>query len=78
MTGRLDDRGRAALRTAVLAAVLFWSSVAFAFEYKPITPTMESTTITLNGHDLTIQQVIDVARHGASSTAGVRTSRRLA
>jgi histidine ammonia-lyase len=65
MARRLDDVGRAALSTAVVAAVLSWSSAAFAFEYKPIMPTMEKTMITLTGHDLTIQQVIDVARRGA-------------
>jgi histidine ammonia-lyase len=33
--------------------------------YKPINPTMSDQTITLTGHDLTIQQVIAVARYGA-------------
>ena len=33
--------------------------------YRPITATMASKTITLTGHDLTIEQVIDIARHGA-------------
>ena len=33
--------------------------------YAAITPTMENKTITLTGHDLTIEQVIDIARHGA-------------
>src|SRR5579862_2363204 len=33
--------------------------------YTPITPTMADHTITLTGHDLTIEQVIAVARDGA-------------
>jgi histidine ammonia-lyase len=36
-----------------------------AIEYKPISPTMEAKVITLTGHDLTIEQVIEVARYGA-------------
>jgi histidine ammonia-lyase len=33
--------------------------------YRPITATLASKTITLTGHDLTIEQVVDIARHGA-------------
>lgn len=33
--------------------------------YTPITPTMADNTITLTGHDLSIEQVVQVARHGA-------------
>jgi histidine ammonia-lyase len=33
--------------------------------YQPIAPTMSGSTITLTGHDLTIEQVVDVARYGA-------------
>ena len=33
--------------------------------YQAIDPTMTGKTVTLTGHDLTIEQVIDVARHGA-------------
>src|SRR5882757_10416905 len=33
--------------------------------YQPITPTMSDDTITLTGRDLTIEQVVDVARRGA-------------
>ena len=33
--------------------------------YRPITATMAGKTITLTGHELTIEQVIDIARHGA-------------
>jgi histidine ammonia-lyase len=33
--------------------------------YRPIRPTMLDKTITLTGHDLTIEQLVDVARNGA-------------
>jgi histidine ammonia-lyase len=36
-----------------------------AADYQPITPTMSEKTITLTGRDLTIAQVVDVARYGA-------------
>jgi histidine ammonia-lyase len=38
---------------------------AFAVEFHPITADAESTVVTLTGHDLTIEEVIAVARHGA-------------
>jgi histidine ammonia-lyase len=33
--------------------------------YTPCDETMDGQTITLTGHDLTIEQIVDVARHGA-------------
>jgi histidine ammonia-lyase len=33
--------------------------------YRPINATMSDKTITLTGHDLTVEQVVDVARYGA-------------
>lgn len=48
-------------------AVSIWggtSSLAAA-EYHPIVPKMADKTITLTGHDLTIDQVVEVARYGA-------------
>lgn len=33
--------------------------------YNPITPTKANETVTLNGKDMTIQDVVDIARHGA-------------
>jgi hypothetical protein len=36
-----------------------------AFAYNPIIPTKSGETVTLNGRSLTIEQVVDVARHGA-------------
>jgi histidine ammonia-lyase len=41
-------------------------SLAFAASvYTPVTPTMADRTITLTGHDLTIEQIVAVARYGA-------------
>src|SRR6202790_3116194 len=36
-----------------------------AADYHPLTATMADKTITLTGRDLTIEQVVDVARYGA-------------
>jgi histidine ammonia-lyase len=54
-------------RGATLVAVLalpFWSIGARA-DYHPITPDAADKVITLTGHDLTIEEVVDVARHGS-------------
>ncbi|MEP6546584.1 MAG: aromatic amino acid ammonia-lyase [Gammaproteobacteria bacterium] len=52
----------ALLGAAVLcAAIPTWA----AANYTPITPTMADKTVTLNGHDLTIEQIVMVARYGA-------------
>jgi histidine ammonia-lyase len=56
--------------TAALAwagATTLAQSVAAA-DYHPITPSADSKVITLTGHDLTIEQVIEVARYGARVT----------
>jgi len=45
-----------------------WSGAASAVEpapYRPITPTLADQTVVLTGHDLTIDQVVQVARYGA-------------
>jgi histidine ammonia-lyase len=39
--------------------------VVAASAFTPITPTMADRTITLTGHDLTIEQIVQVARYGA-------------
>jgi histidine ammonia-lyase len=41
------------------------SQARAASEYHPIVPTMEGTTVTLTGHDLSIEELIAVARYGA-------------
>ncbi len=48
-----------------MAGACFIGPVAVAADYQPITPDAEGKVITLTGHDLTIEQVIEVARHGA-------------
>jgi histidine ammonia-lyase len=52
---------------ALAGAVLWCAAIAAraAPYYVPITPTMSERTVTLNGRDLTIDQVVMVARHGA-------------
>src|SRR5713226_7682328 len=40
-------------------------SALAATGYQPITPTMSDDTNTLTGRDMTIEQVVDVARYGA-------------
>ena len=49
---------------ALIGSGVIYSAAANEL-YRPITATMGNTTITLTGHDLTIEQVVDVARHGA-------------
>ena len=38
---------------------------ATAPSYQPITPRMSDHTVTLNGHELTIEEIVQVARYGA-------------
>ena len=50
----------------IMLGGLFANLPAFAeSNYHPIRPTMVDKTITLTGHDLTIEQLVDVARNGA-------------
>ena len=53
---------------ALIGSVLIFASPALAqndLGYHPIDPTEAGKTITLTGHDLTIEEVIAVARGGA-------------
>lgn len=53
-------------RTWACAALLCNASAVFAATaYAPIVPLMSARTVTLTGHDLTIEQIIMVARFGA-------------
>jgi histidine ammonia-lyase len=56
----------AALTIGLFAAVPARS----AEPYHPIDPTMADKTVTLTGHDLTIEQLVDIARHGAKVAIG--------
>ena len=58
------------LRIAVAAGALWLGGPVSAkpdlvVPYQPIEPTMSDTTITLTGHDLTIEELVQIARHGA-------------
>jgi histidine ammonia-lyase len=65
MRSRTRDWGPITARLIVFTLMLASAGGAAADDYKPINPTMANETVILNGHDLTIEQVIDVARHGA-------------
>jgi histidine ammonia-lyase len=62
---------------ALLCSCVIHSAVATE-AYRPITATMASKTITMTGHDLTIEQVVDVARHGAKVTISEEAMQRAA
>jgi histidine ammonia-lyase len=49
---------------------------AAATSYTPIEPTMSERTITLTGKDLSIDQIVAVARHGAKVEIGAEARRR--
>jgi histidine ammonia-lyase len=49
----------------LLIGVFGPTALAANMAYTPITPTLADKTITLTGHDLTIEQIVQVARYGA-------------
>src|SRR5580698_2799361 len=51
--------------TMILGAFCLGSHAVAAPEYHPIKLTMVDKTVTLTGHDLTVDQVVQVARYGA-------------
>jgi len=66
MTDRNSRRFRLSF-SALAGAVLVGAAIAAgaAPYYVPITPSMSDRTVTLNGRELTVDQVVMVARHGA-------------
>jgi histidine ammonia-lyase len=48
-----------------LACALLVAPAAAIADYQPITPDADGKVITLTGHDLTIEQLDEIARHGA-------------
>jgi histidine ammonia-lyase len=61
----------------LLSATFLGAPSALAEQvYKPIDPTMANQTITLTGHDLTIEQVVAVARYGARVQLSPEATRR--
>ncbi len=67
-------------RTALTA--LLWTCIAYSAvaseAYRPISATTTNRTITLTGHDLTIDQVVDIARHGAKVAVSGEAMQRAA
>jgi histidine ammonia-lyase len=65
----LGETLRVAGATAILALSIAISSLlsqpAAAADYHPITPSAAGDVVTLTGHDLTIEQLVAVARYGA-------------
>lgn len=62
---RRSPRKRIAYRVLIPLTCCLGLQAAAGEVYRPITATMTDRTITLTGHDLTIEQLIDIARHGA-------------
>jgi len=68
---RILEAGRRRVRAGlmgallVLAALCAWGPAAAQAPYRPISPAQANRVITLTGRDLTIEQIVDVARLGA-------------
>ncbi len=58
-----NQLAQAMLMSCYLSSAAY--SAAATEAYRPISPTKADETITLTGHDLTIDQLVDIARHGA-------------
>jgi histidine ammonia-lyase len=74
-----ERRGRAANSSLGLALASILTLPAMAqgdLGYHPIEPTAAGKTITLTGHDLTIDQVIEVARGGAQVQLSAEAKQR--
>ena len=71
-------RSRAAgMLASIMIGGLIASAPALAESgYRPIRPTMLDKTITLTGHDLTIEQLVDVARNGAKVQLSAEAKQR--
>jgi histidine ammonia-lyase len=65
----------AALAAGLLAAA---GPAAFGAEYHAIAPTLAGRVVTLSGGDLTIEQVVDVARYGAQVQLSAEAKQRQA
>ena len=57
----------AVLSIAALSVCLGTAAFAAPAAFNPIDPTEPDKIVTLTGHDLTIEDVIAVARHGAKA-----------
>lgn len=73
----LSTLGRLAGITMLCAAPAVMAGVASAGSaYTPIAPIMSDRTITLTGRDLSIDEIVAVARHGAKVELGAEARRR--
>lgn len=68
----------AAVALGIASCYLRTSAAKGEFVYQPINPTMADKTITLTGHDMTIDQVIQVARYGAKVQLSAEAKQRQA
>ena len=68
----------AAVALGIASCNLRTSAAKGEFVYQPINPTMADKTITLTGHDMTIDQVIQVARYGAKVQLSAEAKQRQA
>src|SRR5271155_503090 len=62
----------------VIAGLIANTAALAQPNYHPLTPTMLDKSITLTGRDLTIEQVVDVARYGAKVQLSVEATQRQA
>ncbi|HWG68682.1 MAG TPA: aromatic amino acid ammonia-lyase [Steroidobacteraceae bacterium] len=69
-------RHRAECGSSILLGACLLATSASAQIYHPITPAMAGSTVVLTGNDLTIDQVIQVARYGSRVKLGAQAKQR--
>jgi hypothetical protein len=69
-------RIQAAVHALSVVGACVFGSPTRAHEYSPIKPTLASQTVILTGNDLTIDQVLQVARYGAKDSGPVMPGER--
>src|SRR3984957_12184569 len=73
-----DSSARSLGAIAVLCLAASAAPAAPPAPYRPITPSMADKTVVLSGHDLTVDQVVQVARYGAKAALSPDARRRSA
>jgi histidine ammonia-lyase len=71
-------RAAGMLASIMIGGLIASTSALAQSRYRPISPTMLDKTITLTGHDLTIEQLADVARNGAKVQLSAEAKQRQA